>query len=102
MGCNSVIFSLTSLPDRSQLLKERICSARRKFFPFRQGSKEEVTKVVSLSEKYISILIICLLLHFRCIANMATLQTFIVALLCGSISAFLVDDQGMKNTNGKL
>ena len=34
MGCNSVIFSLTSLPDRSHILKERICSARRKFFPF--------------------------------------------------------------------
>ena len=55
---NSVIFSLGSLPHRSQHLKVRICSSRSKFFPFSVDlffervllslSKQEVMKVVAL------------------------------------------------------
>ena len=35
MGCNSVIIILGSFLNRVQLLRERICSHRSKFFPLR-------------------------------------------------------------------
>ena len=59
-GDKSFIFLLSSLLNVGQLLKEWICSSRSKFFPLRvspfgkgviaQGSKDDVTKVVSLSK----------------------------------------------------
>ena len=54
MRSSPVIFTLASFLNKRQLIKERICSFRSKFFPigvdsfFGQGSKQDVTEVVSL------------------------------------------------------
>ena len=62
-GSNSAIFNFASLLNCSQLLQERICSIRSKFFHIRiasflegigqvQDSKQEVTKVSPLCNKW--------------------------------------------------